>query len=108
MKTLSFLLALVATLGAQVPVTPVPAGRKVIFSASAEGTTPFTYIWFKNGQPIAGETSSSLTIENVSAADSGTYRARISNSVGSADSNEIAIAIPQGPSRATISLSILP
>ena len=108
MKALFFLLALATTLGAQVPVTPVPAGRKVIFSASAEGTTPFTYVWYKNGQPIAGETSSSLTIENVSAADSGTYRARISNSVGSADSNEIAIAVPQGPTRATISLSILP
>ena len=88
--------------------SPVPVGRKVIFSASAEGTTPFAFVWYKNNQPIAGETGPSLTIENVTGADAGTYRVRISNSVGFADSNEITIVVPQAPTRATISLSILP
>lgn len=106
MKLLLGLLLLVTPLLAQ--TTPVPAGRKIIFASSAEGTTPFAYVWYKNNQPIAGETSSSLTIDNVSAADAGTYRVRISNSVGFADSNEITIVVPQAPLRATISLSILP
>lgn len=95
-------------LGQTAPVTPVPAGRKVIFASSAEGTLPFTYVWYKNNQPITGETGSSLTIESVKAEDAGTYKVRISNSVGFADSNEIAITVPQAPTRATISLSILP
>lgn len=90
------------------PVTPVSPGRKVIFSSSVEGTSPFSYVWYKNNQPINGETGSSLTIDSVRAEDSGTYKVRISNAVGFADSNEITIAISQAPTRATINLSILP
>ena len=108
-KFLLLLTALtVAGLGQTPAATPVPAGRKIIFASSADGTQPFTYVWYKNNQPILGETSSSLTIESVKAEDAGTYKVRISNSVGFADSNEIVIAVPQAPSRATISLSILP
>ena len=58
--------------------------------------------------PIAGETSSSLTIESVTGDSAGTYKVRVSNSVGFVDSNEITITVPQAPIRATISLSILP
>lgn len=103
-----FLLALTVSLSAQTAATPVPAGRKVIFSSSAQGTLPFTYVWYKNGQPIANETASSLTIESVTGTDAGTYKVRISNSAGFSDSNEITITVPQAPTGATISLTILP
>ncbi len=109
MKFLSVLFLLAATLAAQVAPTPVPVGRKAIFSSSVEGgTLPFTYVWYKNNTPIAGETSSSLTIESVTGDSAGTYKVRVSNSVGFVDSNEITITVPQAPIRATISLSILP
>lgn len=109
MKRLLAFLFLAVVLTAQVAPTPVPLGRKAIFSSSVEGgTSPFTYAWYKNNQPIAGETSSSLTIERVTGESAGTYKVRVSNSIGFVDSNEITITVPQAPIRATISLSILP
>ena len=106
MKHFLALLLLVSAAFAQ--VTPVLPGRKVVFISSAEGTTPFTYVWFKDGVAIAGETQSTLTIESVSAANAGTYKVRISNAAGSAESNEITVAVSQGPTRATITISIIP
>lgn len=108
MRFLAFSL-LAAVLAAQVAPTPVPLGRKAIFSSSVEGgTAPFTYAWYKNNALIAGETSSSLTIEGVTGDSAGVYKVRVSNSIGFVDSNEITITVPQAPIRATISLSILP
>ena len=108
MKHVLAVLLLVSAAFAQAASTPVLAGRKVVFISSAEGTTPFTYVWYKDGVAIPNETQSTLTIDSVSAANAGTYKVRISNSAGSADSNEIAIVIPQGPTRATITISIIP
>lgn len=107
MKLVLSLLLLVSSVLAQ-SATPVPAGRKVVFISSVEGTSPFSYVWYKDGAAIPNETQSTLTIESVSAANAGTYKVRISNSVGSADSNEIAIVVPQGPTRANITISIIP
>ena len=107
MKLVLSLLLLFSSVLAQ-SATPVLAGRKVVFISSVEGTSPFSYVWYKDGTAIPNETQSTLTIENVSAANAGTYKVRISNSVGSADSNEIAIVVPQGPTRANITISIIP
>ena len=106
MKHLLALLLLVSSAFAQ--VTPVLTGRKVVFISSAEGTTPFTYVWYKNGVVIPNETQSTLTIDSVTGNDAGTYKVRISNAAGFMDSNEIAIVIPQAPTRATITISIIP
>ena len=108
MKHILALLLLISSAFAQAASTPVLAGRKVVFISSAEGTTPFTYAWYKDGVAIPNETQSTLTIESVSAANAGTYKVRISNAAGSMDSNEIAIVIPQAPMRATITISIIP
>lgn len=106
MKHVLALLLLVSAAFAQ--VTPVLSGRKVVFISSAEGTTPFTYVWYKNNVVIPNETQSTLTIENVSGNDAGTYKVRISNSAGFMDSNEITIVIPSAPTRANITISIIP
>lgn len=108
MKLILALLLLVSSAFAQAASTPVLAGRKVVFISSADGTTPFTYAWFKDGVLIPNATQSTLTIESVSPADAGVYKVRISNLAGSADSNEIAIVTPQAPTRATITISIIP
>jgi hypothetical protein len=108
MKLILALLLLVSSAFAQAASTPVLAGRKVVFISSAEGTTPFTYVWYKDNVILPNETQSTLTIESVTAANAGTYKVRISNAAGFMDSNEIAIVIPQAPTRATITISIIP
>lgn len=80
------------------PVAPVfssePASQVVLvgdtasFSAVANGTAPITYQWSKNGVPISGATSSSLTVTNVQVTDSGSsYTVTASNSVNSVTSS---------------------
>lgn len=108
MKLILAFLLLVSSAFAQAASTPVLAGRKVVFISSAEGTTPLTYVWYKNGVVIPNETQSTLTIESVTGNDAGTYKVRISNAAGFMDSNEIAIVIPQAPTKATITISIIP
>ena len=40
-------------------------GSNVIFSVTASGTTPLSYLWSRNGSPIAGATLTNYTINNV-------------------------------------------
>jgi hypothetical protein len=58
----------------------------VTFSVVAFGSN-LTYQWYKNTVAIAGATSSSYTITNVSAADAGTYEVQVSNASGTATSS---------------------
>lgn len=55
----------------------------VIFSTTASGTGPFSYVWLKNDAVIDGETSSSLTLNNISASDAATYSVIVSGAIGS-------------------------
>jgi Ig-like domain-containing protein/immunoglobulin I-set domain protein len=57
-------------------------GGTADFDAVAAGTEPITYQWSKDGTPIPGATSTTLTLTNVSAADDGNYTITASNSVG--------------------------
>jgi pectate lyase len=90
------------------PVPPVftsqPASQVVLigatasFSAVAAGTAPISYQWSKGGVPMAGATSSTLTLTNVQSSDAGTYTLTASNSVGTATSDPavltVSVAIP--------------
>jgi len=90
------------------------AGRSVSFSASASGVPAPTYQWqgsaaatgpFTNvidSATIAGSTTASLTISNVTAADAGAYRIVTTNIVGAATSavatvTVLGVAPPLGP-----------
>jgi pectate lyase len=61
-------------------------GGTANFSAVAGGTTPIYYQWFKNGSPIAGATTSSLSVTNVQTTNAGNYTVTASNSVSTAAS----------------------
>jgi hypothetical protein len=63
----------------------VPAGSSVTLSVSASGTA-LRYQWFKDGGALSGRTNSSFSIASMTAADQGTYRAVVTNLVGSATS----------------------
>lgn len=61
-------------------------GFRARFSVTATGTQPFTYQWLFNGNPIENETASTLTINNVSAANAGLYSVRVTNGGGTSTS----------------------
>jgi hypothetical protein len=65
----------------------VAVGANPTFTVTATGTAPLTYTWQLNGGPIGGATSSSLTLSNVQASDSGgSYNVIVANDFGSATS----------------------
>ena len=63
-------------------VTNCP-GTTAVFSTTPSGTGPFTFVWTKDGAPVAGSTTSSITINNVETADAGTYCVEVTGACGS-------------------------
>ncbi len=61
----------------------VSAGATVVFSVTATGTSPLKYQWKRNGIDVPGGTGPTLTINNVSANQAGTYTVAVSNTAGS-------------------------
>lgn len=62
-------------------------------SVVATGTAPLNYQWRKNGTPIAGATSSSLTIPNVQCGNDGSYSVVVSNAAGSVASDSALLTL---------------
>jgi hypothetical protein len=66
----------------------VTAGQTASFTVSASGTAPLSYQWRKNNANITGATSSAYTTPATTTADSGsTFSVIVTNSAGSATSN---------------------
>ena len=73
------------------------------FTVAASGTAPLSYQWQKfdganwndlaNGNGVSGATSTTLTLSSLDAADSGQYRARLTNSAGTATSNAVTLTV---------------
>ncbi len=71
----------------------VQAGATVTFSVVAQGLAPLSYQWYLNSTtPVSGATSTSLTLTNVQATQSGTYSVTVSNSLA-VDHSQPAILI---------------
>ncbi len=67
----------------QPSVTVFNPGQTVILLVTLSGGVgPFTYQWFKNGQPLAGKTFNPLSLPNVSTNDEGLYTLAVSNFIG--------------------------
>jgi Immunoglobulin domain/Immunoglobulin I-set domain len=72
----------------------VTAGQTATFSVSATGTAPLSYLWRKNGANISGATSNSFTTPATTTADSGsTFSVVVTNSAGSATSNNATLTV---------------
>jgi len=65
------------------PTQSVAIGSNVTLSVLASGSTTPNYQWQFNGVSIFGATSSTLSLNSVSAANSGTYTCIVSNIAGS-------------------------
>lgn len=73
-------------------------GHSISMSVAATGTTPLTYQWYCDGDPIKKGTGAKLTISKASFTNSGTYTVTVSNAVGYADSDmAILTVIPPAP-----------
>jgi plastocyanin len=81
------------TITAQPQNRAVSSGASVTFAISVSGTAPFSYQWYKNGAPMAGQTSSSLQLSNAQPGDSGSYYATVTNGAGSATSNTATLIV---------------
>lgn len=69
------------------------AGGSITLAFSALGTVPMTYQWLRDGVPIAGATSSVLTLTDVRPAQSGSYAVRVTNFAGSITSAGAVVTI---------------
>lgn len=71
----------------QPPVTViVPLGGTLTLTSRASGTEPISYQWQQSSTNIPGGTQTTLIISNVSARNTGVYRAMATNSVGATNS----------------------
>ncbi len=72
----------------------VTEGQPATFSVTATGTAPLSYQWQRGGTNIAGANASSYTTPPTTAADTGArFRCVVSNSSGSATSNEAVLTV---------------
>ncbi|MGH7972113.1 MAG: LamG-like jellyroll fold domain-containing protein, partial [Limisphaerales bacterium] len=72
-------------------------GKTVTFDVLAVGTQPLSYQWSFNGDPLAGATSTSLTITNVQFGQAGAYSVTVSNTVGFLESSNAILTVNPPP-----------
>jgi hypothetical protein len=63
-------------------------GGSATFTVTATGSAPLTYQWLKNGTVLPGKTGTSLALNNLQAADCGTYSVIVANACGGGPSRD--------------------
>jgi len=71
----------------------VNGGTDVTFSVLATGNLPLQYQWLFEGEPLVGETASTLLLTNVAAAQSGVYRVEITDAAGQTAAAEATLSV---------------
>ena len=77
--------------------TTVNEGGDTSLEVIATGTGRLDYQWFKDDQPIVGEITASLSIEDATEADTGTYRCEVTNVVGMVSTSPIPLTVRLAP-----------
>jgi hypothetical protein len=76
----------------------VGLGQTATFSAVASGSNPLTYQWQKNGTAISGAVAATYITPPATSSDSGAkFRVLVSNSAGSATSDEAILTVSLTP-----------
>ena len=70
-----------------------PVGSSVTLEASAFGTFPLTYQWYKDKLPLAGKTNSQLPLSGLTASNAGNYYVFITNRAGRVVSQEALVTV---------------
>lgn len=103
----------VASQGARVTVLPVapsidvqPAslgvddGAEATFAVHVVGSSPLSYQWLRNGQPVLGANASALVLSPAVLADNGaTFSVQVTNAVGSIASTVATLTVAAVPPR---------
>lgn len=76
----------------------VSAGGTATFTVTASGAVPLSYQWMKGSSNLTGKTSASLVLANVSSADTGNYKCKVTNSLGSVTSTTAHLGLGGGNS----------
>lgn len=80
----------------QISLQPQPvtacAGSNAILTVVANGAN-ITYAWTRNGSPVANSNNDTLFLNNLSAANSGSYICNITSSCGNATSSAVAVTV---------------
>ncbi len=72
----------------------VTVGQSATFNVGATGTSPMTYQWTKNGNPVSGATSSSYTTQSETTADNNAqFSVMVTNGIGSAISSSAILTV---------------
>ena len=71
----------------------VTAGSMVNFSTSANGTSPLSFQWYRDGNNIAGATNVTLSLSNVQTNQAGRYWVVVTNLAGTATSQEAVLIV---------------
>jgi hypothetical protein len=78
-------------------------GENVVFQVGFDGLPAPTVQWFKDDEALPGQTSATLTLTGVALSDSGSYKAVLTNSAGTAETtpavltvNMIPVILPDG------------
>ena len=69
------------------------SGDTVTFSVTASGDPPLAYQWSFSGVPLAGQTTNTLQLANVTTNQSGTYSVAVSNLYGSVLTASASLAV---------------
>ena len=92
------------TVALSAPIITVPPeggtfakGETVTLTTEASANPAPVYLWSKNGQPISGETRSTLRLENVHPFDAASYSVTVVNPEGSATSSSAQITVTLDP-----------
>jgi hypothetical protein len=81
----------------------LPVGGTLTLTSKAEGTTPITIQWLKDGTPLAGQTNTTLTVTNLYYTDAGNYQLRAANPVGTNNSATAVVKVlPASPTFANL------
>jgi hypothetical protein len=75
------------------PARTLMAGNTLAMSVAAVGNSPLTYTWTRNGTPIGGQTSATLSYPGLTLGDAGAYSVVISNPYGSTTSAPVNITV---------------
>jgi len=78
-------------IGTQPVSQSVNAGSDVVLTVAATGNPPLGYQWYFNGSPIAGATSTILSMTDVLAASGGGYTVKVTDGYGGATTSNTAV-----------------
>ncbi|AHF94648.1 hypothetical protein OPIT5_22660 [Opitutaceae bacterium TAV5] len=70
-------------------------GKSGKLSVKATGTSKLVYQWFRDGQPIAGATKSTLSLKKFTLADAGNYTVTVDNPAGRPVTSSAALVVMQ-------------